>query len=308
MYATKDFTMRLDLNVKISDAIDLSGYQLVIGFFDGIHIGHQALIEEAKKEGKVALLTFSMGMKAFLRNRKTELLLSEDEKIEGLESLGVEQYLEMPFDHSLKDATIDEFLNFLRRLNPKRIIVGEDFTFARKAEGKADNLNALKKDGIGIVIHSLVRTGQGKISSTLIKELLREGKIKEANALLGYRFFYQGSVIHGLENGRKIDFPTANMEKTEDKFLLGEGVYKTLTVVDGKTYRSMTNIGNHPTVSALDKIIIETYLIDYSGDLYSKNIKVEFLSFIRPQKKFGSLSELKDQLSKDVIVAKEKAA
>ena len=300
--------MKLNRNVRIDDDIDLKGYQLVIGFFDGIHIGHQALIEEAKKEGKVALLTFSMGMKAFLRNRKNELLLSEEEKIERLESLGVEQYLEMPFDNSLKDATVDEFLDFLRRLKPDRIIVGEDFTFARKAQGNADNLKVLNKDGIAVVIHSLVRTGQGKISSTLIKELLREERIQEANSLLGYDFFYQGEVIHGLENGRKIDFPTANMEETEDKFLLAEGVYKTLTVIDGKTYQSMTNIGNHPTVSALDKTIIETYVIDYRGDLYLKNIKVEFLSFIRPQRKFTSLAELKEQLGKDVVIAKKKAA
>ena len=132
-----------------------------------------------------------------------------------------------------------------------------------------------------------------------VKLLLKEKKIEEANKILGYNFFVEGPVLHGLENGRKINFPTVNLEVDEE--LLPDGVYITKTTVDGKVYKSMTNIGTHPSISELDKPIIEAHLLHFSEFIYGKVIKVEFLKFLREQQKFASLDALKEQLKKDLI-------
>ena len=134
-----------------------------------------------------------------------------------------------------------------------------------------------------------------------VKELLNDKKIEEANKKLGYNFYVEGPVMHGLENGRKINFPTLNMEINEK--LLPNGVYITRTFIDGKLYKSMTNIGTHPSISELSKPIIETNVINFSDFIYGKIVKVEFLKFIRDQKKFSSLNDLKEQLKKDLILA-----
>ena len=134
-----------------------------------------------------------------------------------------------------------------------------------------------------------------------IKSLLKSKKIEEANKILGYNYYVEGPVIHGLKNGRKINFPTANQEIEEE--ILSNGVYITRTKIGDKIYKSMTNIGTHPTISELDKPVIETHLLDFSDDIYGQNVKVEFIKFLREQKKFPSLKELKEQLEQDCIKA-----
>ena len=133
------------------------------------------------------------------------------------------------------------------------------------------------------------------------KQLLSEKKVEEANKYLGYNYYIEGPVLHGLENGRKINFPTINLEV--DEKLLPDGVYVSRTTVDGKIYKSMTNIGTHPSISELNKPIIETNILDFSESIYGKIVKVEFMKFIREQQKFPSLDALKEQLKKDCITA-----
>ena len=139
--------------------------------------------------------------------------------------------------------------------------------------------------------------------SSEIKSLLNSKQIEEANKTLGFNYYAEGPVIHGLKNGRKINFPTANQEIDEE--ILPHGVYITRTKIGDKIYKSMTNIGTHPTISELDKPVIETHLLDFSEDIYGQNIKVEFLKFIRDQNKFPSLNDLKEQLKQDCIQAGE---
>ena len=134
-----------------------------------------------------------------------------------------------------------------------------------------------------------------------IKSLLKSKKIEEANKLLGYNYYIEGPVVHGLKNGRKINFPTVNQEIEEE--ILPDGVYISRTKVGDKIYKSMTNIGTHPTINELDKPIIETHLLNFSEFIYGQIVKVELLTFLREQKKFPSLKELKEQLSKDCIEA-----
>ena len=216
-----------------------------------------------------------------------------------LSSFHIKNEFILPFDEETKNTTKEEFIAFLLSLNVRKIVIGEDFTFGKFGQGKAKDLLSLMDKGVKVEILPLFEINGEKVSSTRIRALLNDHQIKEANELLGYDFFYQGRVIHGKENGRKISFPTANIDLENKKFRLPNGVYKTRTILNGTSYPSMTNIGNHPTIDPLKSAIIETHIFSLDDDLYGNDIMVEFLSFIREQKKFSSLLELKEQLNKD---------
>ena len=283
--------------ISIDQALNEESCSLAIGFFDGLHLGHKLLIDKVKESKyKKAVLTFSSDLLSDVKTKDKALLLTQDEKDQMLDSLGIDIEYILPFDKKTMSTSKEDFLSFLQRLNVKEIVVGDDFTFARNAVGKANDLLLLEEEGIKVSIVSLMRENGEKISSTLIRKLLSEKQIEEANNRLGYQFFYQGEVIHGFHNGSTISFPTANMLFETGKLRLPSGVYKTETVIDGKTYKSMTNIGNHPTIDELNRDVIETNIINEDFDLYGKTIKVNFISFIREQKRFNSLEELKAQL------------
>jgi len=286
--------------LSFNKAYQLKETALTIGFFDGIHLGHQELIKEVVNSKYVpAVLTFSTDLKSIIQHKKEQLILTESEKEGLLSSLGIQQYYVLPFSKEVMSCSPSDFLNFLTSLNAKEIVVGSDFTFGKNAAGKAGLLNELKNRNIKIVIKDLLEVNNEKVSSTTIKNYLRLGQIEKANSLLGYHFFYESEVVKGLQNGRKLGYPTANMNQSDEKINLPDGVYKTQTEIDGKTYASMTNIGTHPTIDQLDKGIIETNVIGFDGNLYGKTIKVSFLSFLREQVKYKSLEELKNQLRID---------
>ena len=276
------------------------GLSLAIGFFDGVHKGHRLIIEETLKDKNLipAVLTFSLDMKIGME-KKNSVLLTEDEKEDEIAKLGIQEYFLLPFTDDVKHSSIDEFLDFLSGLNVREVIVGKDFTFANKGEGKAETLRKLESREIRVRIIGLFFEEGDKVSSTRIKKLLEEGKIEEANELLGYSYYVQGEVIHGLANGRKIGFPTANIIVDKNLVHLPESVYKTETLMEGHTFKSMTSIGRHPTIDELDESIIETNIIGFRGDIYGRRIKVVFKKFIRDQVKFQGLEELKIQLKKD---------
>lgn len=292
--------------VSIGKDYDFPPLSLAIGLFDGLHKGHQSLLEEAKKtKYQSGVLTFSFDWKTGFKGKEGALLI-ENEKQEMLHSFSIDNELILPFDEKTKNTTKKDFLSFLLSLNAKKIVVGEDFTFGKDKEGKANDILSLEKEGVEVKILPLLQIDNEKVSSTRIRSLLHESKIEEANKLLGYPFFYQGKVLHGKANGRKISFPTANINLEDGKFRLKNGVYMTRTYIDTKPYLSMTNIGNHPTVDKLTHAIIETNIFDIDDDLYEKDIKIEFLSFVREEKKFSSLSELEEQLKKDKESCQEK--
>lgn len=280
-------------------------FSLAIGFFDGLHVGHRLLLDELKtSKYPPCVLTFSTDFKSRLFHQKEELLLSEEEKEEMLSSFGIETEYILPFDERMVSCSIDEFLSFLSLPSLKMIVIGKDFTFAKKAEGKASDLLFLKDKDVRIL--DLFYQDGRKVSSSLIKQDLRNLDFEKAAKELGYPFFLKGKVIHGLKNGRKIDFPTANTLYPKKKLKLPNGVYETRTLYNGKEYKSMTNIGNHPTVSPLEEDIVETHLLSFDGDLYDQEIKISFVSYLRPQKKFDSLSSLKEQLEMDLSIIKSR--
>lgn len=289
----------ITMHTKITAEWKVNG-PLVIGLFDGVHLGHQELIQEAKKDQKeITCLTFSSAMAHSIAHKSGGLLLTEDEKEEKLKELGISRELVLPFDEETKNSSKEAFLSFLQALSPTRIIVGEDFTFGKNIEGKAKDLFSLKEKGIEITILSLKEQDGEKISSSRIRRLLLDGNVEKAKELLSYPFFYTGEVKAGKHNGKRIGFPTVNIEVEPLKVKLKEGVYLTKTSVLGHTYLSMTNVGNHPTIDPLSVSIIETYLLGFDEEIYGKTIRVEFFSFLRPQQKFNSVNELHSQLQQD---------
>ncbi len=276
----------------------LAGGSLLLGYFDGVHRGHFELIEAAKKEkNTVGVLLFDENLGRFLPNAKSgfELTLLP-EKLNLFENYGVDMAYIVHIDKDFLNLHKNEFITeILLKINPKKIVVGTDYTFGYKKEGTIADL----KNYFEVVACPLLEDKNGKISTRTIISLLEKGDLGGANAQLGYLYSISGKVIHGFENGRKISYPTANIEASSEKMLPKVGVYAGFTEVDGKQYKSIINIGNNPTVGKLKKNIIETHLLDFDSNIYNKDIKVSFLDFIREEKKFSSLNELKEQLDKD---------
>lgn len=274
------------------DPSALCGRDVAIGFFDGVHIGHRRLLEKAN-DPKLCL-TFSLDL---AKRKKCKLIDTPKEKEMLLNRLG---FPVLSLDFSLiRSWSKDEFLRWLRERKPRRILVGEDFRFGKGREGNARDLLSLS-DEIEVTIVPLFATVDGiKVSSTRIRTLLTKGLLDEANSLLGYPYFMLGEVIHGRGNGHKIGFPTANIKTTSAKVALPTGVYRTSTIIDGKVYPSMTNVGKHPTIDPTKRRSVETNILDFDSDLYGKTIEVRFHAYLRPQIKFSSLDELKKQLFRD---------
>ena len=277
------------------------GLSFAIGFFDGVHFGHRFLIKEAEKSSfPCCVLTFSDDFKSSLAGKKPELLTTRKEKVFLLSSLGVKKVFYLPYSPKVVHSSVDGFLDLLSSLKAKKIVVGQDFSFADKARGKAEDLLRRRKRGCEVSILGLkgvkYKGREEKISSTLIKQRIADKDIAEADSLLVSPYQRSGRVIKGKENGRKINFPTANILQEENKVLPPIGVYRTRTVIDGQIYDSRTNIGTHPTIDEAGENIIETNVFGFSGNLYGKTITVEFLSYLRGQKKFDSRESLRENL------------
>jgi riboflavin kinase/FMN adenylyltransferase len=201
----------------------------------------------------------------------------------------------------------DSFIKLLvTNLNMKYMVVGSDFTFGYKGAGNVALLTELsKKYGFELKIIEKIQKNNRDISSTYIREELKEGHIESVNDMLGYEYFVWGEVVHGAHLGTKIGIPTINITPEASKLVPKFGVYVTTIDFDGRLYHGVTNVGTKPSVSDKNIVGIETHILDYNGDLYGKFVKVIFQAFLRPEMKFNSVEELKEQMSKDKIVAKD---
>lgn len=272
---------------------------LCIGFFDGVHKGHQSLINHAKSFGiPVAILMFEDEFRIKMR-KETKLLSSfEDRKI-MLEQLNVDYLIYLPFDEEiLKMSPLDFINNYLAKLSIKNIVVGSDFRFGYKASG--DALFLKNNITCNVEIMSLLVDNQLKISSTEIKKMIENGEIKKANDSLGHLFSLSGAVVEGLKNGRKLGFKTANMEINMNQILPKCGVYSAYCHLDKQKYLAMVNIGMHPTISKLDEPSVEVHIIGFNDNIYGKKLTIEFVDFLRDEKTFASLDELINQLKYDL--------
>lgn len=276
---------------------------LCLGFFDCMHLGHVKLLKRAKQmaqSAKVALFTFCNSHFETLK-RSTKLIYTFDERLALYRSLGVDVTLNAKFDADFMSLSGKEFLSEISRYNLSGVVCGADFTCG------SDLLNATSvkeylKDVCPVEIVDLVKQDGQKVCSSLVRRLLCEGNVQQANAYLSQPFFFLGNVQHGRRMGHNLGFPTVNVDAPEEK-LAPIGVYGGVVTVDEKEYRAIVNVGSTPTFG-IEKLTVEAHLIDFEGDLYGKRIKIALTEFLRPVQKFQSANALREQLQKDVEVVK----
>lgn len=281
---------------------------VTIGKFDGRHKGHQKLLgrmlEFKRQKGyQAAVFTFDSAPAARISGKDQKVITTNQERRNNMAKMGIDWLVEYPFTsdvvHLCAEAFVREIL--IGKMNAKAIVVGTDCAFGYQRSGNAQVLGRLSS-AYGYELEVIVKEQDDRrdISSTYIKEELAKGHIEKANKLLGEPYAIHGRVIHGNHvGGPVLGFPTANIIPPKEKFLPPFGVYVSRVVTDEGTYGGVTNIGKKPTVEKDSQIGVETYIFDLDKDLYGKDIEVQLLNFRRPERKFDSLTELKEQLQRD---------
>ena len=271
---------------------------IVLGTFDGLHAGHRAVIEKATDLYSVAV-TFDIPPKSVISG-EPQLLILPDEREKRLKKLGINR-VEMQSFKSVKDIAAEDYLEQLKnRYNPSRIVCGFNYRFGKNAEGDTDLLAEFcQKNSIEFICVPAVEVGGKAISSTYIRNLIREGNMQQAVSLIYGGFTFTATVMHGDARGRQLGFPTANQDYPENLVKLKHGVYISSVTIDGKQYSAITNVGVRPTYHT-DKVGCETFIKDFTGDIYGKQMSTELLCFIREEKKFSSVDELKTAILNDV--------
>lgn len=288
------------------------GSVIAIGTFDGIHLGHQKVLEyaigRAKETGAVATaLTFEPPPVKVLRPEAAPARISTNQqRMDWFGALGMEAAVVIPFTKELAALTPEEFVRqiLVEQLKVKAVVVGDNFRFGAKQAGDVKFLREMgMREGFEVVIHPPVMLNEKVVSSTLVRKLVSEGDVRHAARLLGRPFALTGEVVSGTGTGKKFTFPTLNL-KPEQELLPTRGVYITRTVLEGETssHRSVTNVGNRPTFNG-SGLSVETHLLDYSGNFAPKTIEIRFWKRLRAEKKFAGVEELKEQIAKDIARA-----
>lgn len=275
---------------------------MCLGYFDGIHLGHQFLIETAKKLGKykLSLLTFDRPISTLINNGKSKQILTTiDDRYKLLDKFGVENFFVVKITKSFLNLSDVEFIQFLKKLHVNEIFIGTDYRFGKNGGGNIEILSQNFK----VHFVDTIEVGNEKVSSQRIISLLQEAKLEEVYKLLGRNYSVTGKVVPGKRIGRKIGFPTLNLDQSIEYVLPKFGVYRTLCYIDGVPHVSITNVGKKPTITKNNVANIETHLLDVENIKNVEEMSIEFLEFLRPEMKFNSLEELKLQIEKDIISA-----
>ncbi len=293
--------------LKDNDTIDKESI-VFIGNFDGVHIGHKRLLNKALKIKKdnenlvVVALSFYPHPKSIFTKDIFRTIFTLEEKAFVLKNFKCDYLKICEFDEQKKNLTPYDFITkyIHNDLNAKYVIVGEGYTFGKNKSGSVEVLKDICKNyGIQVIAESHLSDEIDKISSTHIRKYIKDGNVKKAKEQLGHPYFTSGIVVKGKQLGRTIGFPTANLLVEDEKLLPCNGVYSTKTIIGDKTYKSITNVGVNPTFNT-NKKVVETHIFNYNGDLYDKEILVEFHDFVRFEKKFENIDELKKQIQIDV--------
>ena len=237
-----------------------------------------------------------------MENKEVNLIYTEEEKKNLLEHMGMDVLVSYPFDKASLSMEPEDFVRdiLIEKLDAKVIVVGSDFRFGHNRRGDVKLLEELSlKYGYQLQVFEKVTMEGDIVSSTRIRSELSKGKMELAARLLGEPYSITGEVVHGRKLGRTIGMPTINMALPKEKLLPPNGVYASITEIDGKEYQGVTNIGVKPTVGAEEERLAETYIFDYRGDLYGRVLKVSLYAYERPEKKFASVEELKQQMERD---------
>ena len=279
---------------------------VTLGKFDGLHRGHQKLINLIRREqgekNRSVIFTFDVSPRSYILHSPPKYLLTYEERRELAENLGVDILAECPFTEALMHMEPEDFVKeyLAERLHARYLAVGPDFRFGYQRRGTPEVLKELGRTyGFRTEIVEKEKYKGRDISSTFVREELEKGHIKEVNQLLGYTYFTKGEIVHGRQLGRTIGIPTANLIPPVIKKLPPNGVYITESLIQGKTYQGITNVGYKPTVKE-NFLGVETYLFSCNADLYGQEAEVRFYRYLRPEIKFSSLEELKCQMLKDI--------
>lgn len=285
---------------------------VTLGKFDGLHLGHQMLINEVlslKEQGYTSVMfTFMYHPHNVISDNEIKLIYTEEEKKLKLSKSGLDILISYPFTFETKNIEPEDFVKdiLVEKLDAKVIVVGNDFRFGRERRGDVTMLKAMADIyGFKVIAFEKRRWKDQVISSSAIRSELEKGNMEAANAMLGTPYSITGKVMHGRKIGRTLGFPTTNMIPPDNKMLPPNGVYVSRTVIDGKYYPGMTNIGYKPTVGKDNHISIETYIYDFNRDLYGQEITVEILSYVRPEIKFDGIDELRNRMDADLAFGRK---
>jgi riboflavin kinase/FMN adenylyltransferase len=280
---------------------------LTIGVFDGVHLGHKYLISKLKKSAEQENLL--SGVVTF-RQHPLEILAPEtvlpyltncDEKVELLKAEKVDIVIPLTFTPEMAGLTAREFAGLLKKyLKMRGLVIGPDFTLGKDKEGNVSVLRELGREmGFSVTMVAAMNFFGEVVSSTAIRKYLQEGNLKNVSKLLGRTFSLQGVVVKGEGRGRTLGFPTANLEVDSVQSLLPEGVYATWIHIGDERYPSVTNIGKRPTFGSNGRTV-ETYIIDFKGDLYGRELKIDIVDLLRKETKFKNTDELRHQIRDDI--------
>lgn len=287
---------------------------IALGFFDGVHMGHGALLRRTVERAKElnaapAVFTFDRPPKEVVTGKKIFLINSPEDRQGLIHRLyGIDQVILAPFDEAMMTLPWDRFITELlvEKYGAVHLIAGHDYHFGYKNAGTPELLQEkCRQLGLGCDIIPKVEYDGITVSSTHIRQLVEEGNLEKASEFLGHRHCLTQTVSHGFRIGRTIGIPTINLSVPIHVSVPGKGVYVTRVYLpDGHDYPGVTNVGSRPTVSDSGIISVETFLLDYEGDLYEKDVRIEFCTRLRDERKFEDLQSLKTQIEKDIAAAK----
>ena len=280
---------------------------VTIGKFDGVHLGHQRVLQslaEMSEGSELTVVTFDRHPRATLDPESApEALVSIRQKVELLGAAGVDRVAVVPFTHEFADLSHDEFVKqiVVEGLGASAVLVGRDFRYGHEGAGSLKTLT-IAGESYGFAVNTckdVVEDGGERVSSTRIRALLRQGRVSEAASLLGRHHMVRSTVVGGHTRGRDLGWPTANLANPLEGMIPADGVYATHARVNGNLLPSMTSVGVNPTFDDIHSRVVETHIFDFADTLYDQELTVEFVDYVRPMQKFSDADELAAQMGKD---------
>ena len=286
---------------------------VALGFFDGVHIGHGALMRRTAERAAAlgvepAVVSFDTHPDTLVKGEAVPLIGSAADREELIERLyGIRSVILIHFNWTMMHTPWDQFADYLRdELGAVHVVVGHDFRFGFKGEGTPERLREYcAANGMGVDIIPAVEIDGVIVSSTIIRRQLLAGELEQANRFLGHPYTLGDTVRAGFRLGRTIGAPTINMRFPEGVLIPRHGVYATKAYFDGCEHLAVTNVGVRPTVGGVDAVTVESHILDYSGDLYGRHVRLEFYAFLRDEVKFSDLAQLQAQIARDENSARE---